>query len=99
MFLVDANLDVRPEVIDGVARHYCACCHEFLGRRISTPRMAWVRGYDQEGQVINTRFRGMTPSMKRRHRESRRQAMLEHLVLNEALRTGVVPPPPLFLSS
>ena len=98
VFLVRSDLDAPPEIIDGVARHYCACCREFLGKRISSPNMAWVRGFDQEGQVINAWFRGMTPSMKLRHRERRTQALLEALVLNESLRTGVVPPPPLFLA-
>jgi hypothetical protein len=99
VFLVSTSLDVRPEVIDGVARHYCACCHDFLGSRISGPGMALVPGYDPEGQVINARFRHLTPSLRRRHRDPRRQALLDRLVTAEALRTGEVHPPPLFLAT
>jgi hypothetical protein len=98
-FVVRTIVTLEPVEMDGVARVYCACCHDFLAGRIPSMNMATTPGYDVEGQIINAGFPDLTPTVKRRHRERRIQELLGNILVDKALRSGVEPPAPLFLAT
>ena len=83
----------------GTARVFCACCQDFLGKRLPGRNMALTPGYDEEGQRINARLRDPSPTARRKHRRHETQVHLENVLRTRALRTGVVKAAPLFLAS
>ena len=97
-FVVSPGITVEPARIDGVAREFCACCHDFLGRRLAARNMALILGYDMEGQSINAAFPGLMPTSRRRHRNRETQARLEGIFRANATLRGALPPEPLFLA-
>jgi hypothetical protein len=97
-FLVDGGVAVFPVDMDGTAREFCACCHEFLGDRLPARSMARAPGYDGEGQELNARFPDLTPTGKRYHRHRETQLRLDEILRTYSSRSGVRPPTPLFVS-
>ncbi len=98
-FLADGNVDVFPIDVGGTPREFCACCHEFLGDRLSSRSMARTPGYDAEGQELNARFPRLTPTQKRQHRHRETQCQLEDALRAYSSRSGVRQPAPLFTAS
>ena len=98
-FLVDGTVAAFPVDVDGTAREFCACCQDFLGDRLPSTSMARTPGYDEEGQVLNARFPGLTPTEKRQHRGTDIQILLEDILRASASRLGVRYPDPLFLAN
>lgn len=98
-FLADGLVDVFPIDVGGTPREFCACCHEFLGERLSSSKLARTPGYDVEGQELNARFPRLTPTEKRRHRRPDTQFQLADILRAHASRAGVRDPEPLFTSS
>jgi hypothetical protein len=99
VFRVEVGVPVAPVDIDGVARVYCACCHDFLHDRLPAAYLAGLPGYDAEGQVINAHFPDLTPTDRRWYRGPWSQECLEAQLRGIALHLGVEPPAPLFLAS
>jgi len=99
VFLVNWTVTVEPIVFDGTARVFCACCQDFLGKRLPARNMALTPGYDEEGQRINARLRDPSPTARRKHRRHETQAHLENVLRTRSLRTGVAKAAPLFLAS
>jgi hypothetical protein len=98
-FLVDAGLTVLPVYLDGVPRDFCACCQEFLGRRIPSSELARTPGFDDEGQVLNYKFPALTPTEKKMHRLPENQFRLGRALREHLGRMGLEPPAPLFLAT
>jgi hypothetical protein len=99
VFLVSWTVTVEPIVFDGTARVFCACCQDFLGKRLPGRNMAITPGYDEEGQRINARLRDPSPTARRKHRRHETQVHLENVLRTRSLRTGVAKATPLFLAS
>ena len=98
-FLVNPSVAVEPVLLGGVERVWCACCLEFLGLRLPSSHLATTPGYDAEGQVLNARFQGLTPTGRRWYRSPWTQECLEVELRTIARRRGIEPPEPLFLAS
>jgi hypothetical protein len=97
-FLVDGVVSVFPVDLDGTAREFCACCHDFLGARLPSGGLARTPGYDEEGQALNARFPALTPTGRRRHRARDTQFRLDGILRAYSSRSGIRQPDPLFTS-
>jgi hypothetical protein len=95
-FLVDGVVSVFPVDLDGTAREFCACCHDFLGERLPSGGLARTPGYDEEGQALNARFPDLTPTGRRQHRARDTQFRLDGILRAYSSRSGVRQPDPLF---
>jgi hypothetical protein len=97
-FHVEPNVDIFTFTTDGVSRVFCACCLEHL-RNTTTGGTATMpgtpRGYDGEGQIINSMHSGATLKTKKLARLH--QALLLTLVQNKAQRTKTSLPDPIFI--
>lgn len=98
-FLVSPDILLEPVEVDGTARVFCACCHDFLGDRLRSSNMAQRLGYDMEGHAINIWFPHLTPTEKRRHRSQQTQAHLANVLRVKSSRFHLQDPQPLFLTT
>jgi hypothetical protein len=98
-FIVADFLAVIPVDLAGTPREFCACCLDFLGNRIPSSDSTPASGYDEEGQELNRRFPGLTPTERRAHRARETQVFLADVLSANAARLGVERPEPLFLST
>ncbi len=98
-FIVADFLTVVPVDLAGTKREFCACCLDGLGDRVPSSDSRSAPGYAEEGQALNARFPGLTPTERRAHRARETQAFLADVLRANAAHLGTEHPEPLFLST
>jgi serine/threonine protein kinase len=93
-FFVDDSHPIHQFTLRGVPRLFCACCREWVGKNVDPNIPKVLKGYDDEGQDLNLKFAGESPSEKRKRRMG--QPALVTKLRTEADRNGQKLPPIIF---